>query len=127
MGPLAAPVGCGAVLLKIVLKIPPLDDSNLIRSAERERLAAIIRRKAVAVSVCAVDHAQVCSLGLTRARHLATAGAVAGLRGPAEYLLVHAVGVPSAPPPHRAGVKGDRAGPSLMAPPVVAQVARARA
>src|SRR5256885_10959258 len=78
MGPLAGPVVGGAVVLPIGVKISGLDDSKLIRFAERERLDAIIRRKAVAVSVCAVDHAQVCSLGLTRARHLATAGAVAG-------------------------------------------------
>src|SRR5947199_3196484 len=88
MGPLAGPVVGGAVVLPIGVKISGLDDSKLIRSAERERLDAIIRPKAAAVSVCAVDHAQVCSLGLPRARHLATAGAVAGRGGPAEYLRV---------------------------------------
>ena len=65
MGPLAGPVVGGAVVLPIGVKISGLDDSKLLRFAERERLDAVIRRKAVAVSVCAVDHAQVCSLGLT--------------------------------------------------------------
>jgi len=127
MGPLAGPVVGGAVVLPIGVKISGLDDSKLIRFAERERLDAIIRRKAVAVSVCAVDHAQVCSLGLTRARHLATAGAVAGLGVPAEYLLVDAFDVPYAPLPQMAVVKGDRTCASIMAASIVAKVARDRA
>src|SRR5256885_14252828 len=104
MGPLAGPVVGGAVVLPIGVKISGLDDSKLIRFAERERLDAIIRRKAVAVSVCAVDHAQVCSLGLTRARHLATAGAVAGgggtARGPSGGPRPRA---PPPPPPRGGG------------------------
>src|SRR5438309_171384 len=83
MGPLAGPVVGGAVVLPVGVRISGLDDSKLLTVDERERLDVIIRRKAVAVSVCAVDHLQVCTLGLTRARHLATAGAVAGLKLPA--------------------------------------------
>ena len=127
MGPLAGPVVGGAVVLPIGVKISGLDDSKLLRFAERERLEAVIRRKAVAVSVCAVDHAQVCSLGLTRARNLATAGAVAGLGVPAEYLLVDAFDVPHAPLPQMAVVKGDRTCASIMAASIVAKVARDRA
>src|SRR5258707_10047210 len=111
MGPLAGPVVGGAVVLPIGVKISGLDDSKLIKFAERERLDAVIRRKAVAVSVCAVDHAQVCSLGLTRARHLATAGPGAGLRGPPAYLLGPAFDVPHAPLPPMAGGKGHRTRP----------------
>src|ERR1700716_4530136 len=87
MGPLAGPVVGGAVVLPIGVRIPGLDDSKLLTPVERERVDAIIRRRALAVSVCAVDHAQVDSLGLLRARHLATAGAVAGLQISAECLL----------------------------------------
>src|ERR1700680_2883164 len=97
MGPLAGPVVGGAAVLPVGVKIPGLNDSKLLTADERDRLDAIIRRRAVAVSVCAVDHAQVDSMGLTRARHLATAGAVAGLGIPAEYLLVDAWDVPGAP------------------------------
>src|SRR5476651_1982818 len=77
MGPLAGPVVGGAVVLPIGIRIPGLDDSKLLNAEQRERLDRAIRRRAMAVSVCAVDHAQVDSLGLLRARHLATAGAVA--------------------------------------------------
>jgi ribonuclease HII len=127
MGPLAGPVVGGAVVLPIGVKISGLDDSKLIRFAERERLDAVIRRKAIAVSVCAVDHVQVCTLGLTKARHLATAGAVAGLGIAAEYLLVDAFDVPNTPLPQMAVVKGDRTCASIMAASIVAKVARDRA
>jgi ribonuclease HII len=126
MGPLAGPVVGGAVVLPIGVRIPGLDDSKLLSAEQRERLDRAIRRRAFAVSVCAVDHAQVDRLGLLRARHLATAGAVAGLRVPAEYLLVDAWDVPGAQVAQMAVVKGDRICASIMAASIVAKVARDR-
>jgi ribonuclease HII len=127
MGPLAGPVVGGAVVLPVGVRIPGLDDSKLLTASERERIDRLIRRHAVSVSVCAVDHAQVDRLGLQRARHLATAGAVAGLGVPAEYLLVDAWDVPDAPLPQMAVVKGDRTCASIMAASIVAKVARDQA
>jgi ribonuclease HII len=124
MGPLAGPVVGGAVVLAIGTRIPGLDDSKLLTATERERIDAIIRRRALAFSICAVDHAQVDRLGLIKARHLATAGAVAGLQIPAEYLLVDAWDVPEAPLPQMAVVRGDRTCASIMAASIVAKVAR---
>lgn len=126
MGPLAGPVVGGAAVLPIGVKISGLDDSKALTFDVRERLDAIIRRKAIAVSVCAVDHAQIDRIGLTRARHLATAGAVAGLGVAAEYLLVDAFDVPEAPLPQMAVVRGDRTCASIMAASIVAKVARDR-
>ena len=126
MGPLAGPVVGGAVVLPIGVRIPGLDDSKLLTAQQRERLDRAIRRRAMAVSVCAVDHAQVDSLGLLRARHLATAGAVAGLKIPAEYLLVDAWDVPDAMIAQMAVVRGDRICASIMAASIVAKVARDR-
>jgi ribonuclease HII len=127
MGPLAGPVVGGAVVLPIGVRISGLDDSKLLTALQRDRLDRVIRRRALAVSVCAVDHAQVDSLGLIRARHLATAGAVAGLGVQAEYLLVDAWDVPDAPIAQMAVVKGDRTCASIMAASIVAKVARDRA
>src|SRR6267143_251901 len=127
MGPLAGPVVGGAVVLRIGDRIPGLDDSKLLTPEERERVDAIIRRRAVAVSVCAVDHAQVDRLGLLKARNLASAGAVAGLSTKAEYLLVDAFDVPEAPLPQMAVVRGDKTCASIMAASIVAKVARDKA
>ena len=126
MGPLAGPVVGGAVVLRIGDRIPGLDDSKKLTADQRERVDAIIRRRAVAVSVCAVDHAQVDRLGLYRARILASAGAVAGLGVKAEYLLIDAFDVPDAPLPQMAVVRGDKVCASIMAASIVAKVARDR-
>lgn len=124
MGPLAGPVVAGAAVLPIGVRIPGLDDSKLLTAAERERVDGLIRRRAVSVSVCAVDHTQVDRLGLLHARHLAAAGAVSGLAVPAEYLLVDAFDVPEAPLPQMAVVRGDKTCASIMAASIVAKVAR---
>jgi ribonuclease HII len=127
MGPLAGPVVAGAVVLPISARIPGLDDSKLLTADERERVDELIRRRAVSVSVCAVDHTQIGSLGLLRARHLAAAGAVAGLTVAAEYLLIDAFDIPGAPLPQLAVVRGDKVCASIMAASIVAKVARDRA
>src|SRR5258708_12695701 len=88
MGPLAGPVVGGAVVLPIGVRIPGLDDSKLLTPLERDRVDAIIRRRAFAWSVCAVDHAQGDSLGLIKARHLPTAAPLARLKIPPQYLLL---------------------------------------
>src|SRR5258708_11849073 len=80
MGPLAGPVVGGAVVLKIGDRIPGLNDSKLMTPDERDQVDRIIRRRAVAVAVCAVDHTHVDRPGLSKARPLARAGPA---RGPA--------------------------------------------
>jgi ribonuclease HII len=127
MGPLAGPVVAGAVVLPISARIPGLDDSKLLTADERERVDQLIRRRALSVSVCAVDHTQIGSLGLLRARHLAAAGAVAGLTVAAEYLLIDAFDIPGAPLPQLAVVRGDKVCASIMAASIVAKVARDKA
>src|SRR5256712_1306311 len=127
MGPLAGPVVGGAVVLYIGDRIPGLNDSKLMTAEEREQVDRIIRRRAVAVSVCAVDHTQVDRLGLYKARILAHAGAVAGLSVKAEYLLIDAFDIPDTPLPQMAVVHGDKLCASIMAASSVAKVARDRA
>src|SRR2546430_5647997 len=126
MGPLAGPVVGGAVVLRIGDRVPGLNDSKLMTPEERDRVDAIIRRRAVAVAVCAVDHTHVDRLGLYRARILAHAGAVAGLGVKAEYLLIDAFDVPDTPLPQIAVVRGDKVCASIMAASIVAKVARDR-
>src|SRR5438552_16346916 len=124
MGPLAGPVVGGAVVLRIGDRIPGLNDSKQMTADEREQADRIIRRRAVAVSVCAVDHTHVDRLGLYKARILAHAGAVAGLGVKAEYLLIDAFDIPDTPLPQIAVVRGDKICASIMAASIVAKVAR---
>src|SRR5438034_9941191 len=99
MGPLAGPVVAGAVVLKVGDRIPGLNDSKLMTADERERVERIIRRRAVAVSLCAVDHTQVNQLGLDGGRKLAPGGGVAGRSVRAQERVTDALGIPGGPLP----------------------------
>ncbi|HLQ62665.1 MAG TPA: hypothetical protein VK131_12465, partial [Candidatus Acidoferrales bacterium] len=90
MGPLAGPVVAGAVVLPLGARLPGLDDSKKLTALQRLRLDRLIRRRAVAVAVCAVEAGEIDRVGLTAARRRATAGAITLLGLPVEYLLVDA-------------------------------------
>jgi ribonuclease HII len=126
LGPLAGPAVAAAVVLPIGLRLPGLDDSKRLREPERERLAASIRRRAVAWAVGEVPPSEIDRVGLTRAREMAMGQAVRGLRVPADYLLIDAWDVPDLPLPQMAVIKGDGTCASIMAASVVAKVYRDR-
>jgi ribonuclease HII len=126
MGPLAGPVVAGAVVLPISSRLPGLADSKTLTLPQRERLDAMIRRRALAVSVFAVEPGDVDRLGLTMCRRLAMEAALAGLGLPVEYLLIDAFDLPEAPLPQMAVVKGDATCASIMAASIVAKVHRDR-
>src|SRR2546423_941940 len=127
IGPPARPRRGGGGGARPGAPLPGAHDTKQMTAEERERVDRIIRRRAVAVSVCAVDHTQVDRLGLYRARILAHAGAVAGLGAKAEYLLIDAFDIPDTPLPQMAVVRGDKVCASIMAASIVAKVARDRA
>src|SRR4051812_38687558 len=54
-GSLAGPVVAAAVVCAAGCAVPGVDDSKCLTAAERERLAAVIRRSALATAVVAVD------------------------------------------------------------------------
>lgn len=124
LGPLAGPAVAGAVVLPLGVRLPGLDDSKRLRAPERERLAAAIRRRALAWAVHEVPPETIDEVGLTRARELAMEGAVRGLGVTADYLLVDAWDVPDLPLPQMCVVKGDSTCASIMAASVVAKVHR---
>ncbi len=124
MGPLAGPVVAGAVVLPLGARLPGLDDSKKLTALQRVRLDRLIRRRAVAVAVCAVEAGEIDRNGLTAARRRASAGAIAGLGLSVQYLLVDAWDVPDTPLPQLAVVKGDSTCASIMAASIVAKVHR---
>jgi ribonuclease HII len=126
LGPLAGPAVAAAVILPVGLRLPRLDDSKRLREAERERLAASIRRRAVAWAVGEVPPEDIDRHGLTRAREVAMGMAVRGLGVAADYLLIDAWDVPDLPLPQMAVIKGDGTCASIMAASVVAKVYRDR-
>ena len=68
-GPLAGPVVCAAVILPLdeASLVEGVDDSKKVKESERERLAALIRERAVAYSVCEESAAAIDEINILEA------------------------------------------------------------
>ncbi|MGH7882725.1 MAG: ribonuclease HII, partial [Candidatus Dormibacteraceae bacterium] len=124
LGPLAGPAVAAAVVLPLGIRVPGLNDSKQLRPADRERIAEIIRRRAVAWTVAEVSPEDIDLKGLTKARQRAMREAVQALVQPPDYLLIDAWEIPDLPLPQLAMIKGDTISASIMAASVVAKVYR---
>jgi ribonuclease HII len=126
-GPLAGPVLAAAVILPLGEAFPGLNDSKLLTAEERDRLAVVIRRSAIAVAVGAAGVEEIDSLNILRASHLAMARALQALHaggfGPA-LALVDGLPARGLPCPHRAIPHGDALCVSIAAASVIAKVTR---
>src|SRR4026207_548718 len=84
---------CGAVVAAAVImrpgchRIPGVRDSKTLSAAQRERLAPVIRKRAVAVGVGAASVREVERLNIYHARKLAMRRAIAGMGDPAHVLI----------------------------------------
>src|SRR4051795_13648657 len=125
---------CGAVVAAAVImrpgchRIPGVRDSKTLSPAQRERLAPVIRSRAVAVGVGAASVREIDQLNIYHATHLAMRRAI-GKAGGHEHVLVdgnriagfeHHVG------PYTSIVDGDARVYSIACASVVAKVVRDR-
>src|SRR6476619_7654132 len=84
---------CGAAVAAAVImrpgchRIPGVRDSKTLSAAQRERLASIIRRRALAVGVGAASVAEIDRLNIYHATHLAMRRAILRL-GERDHVLV---------------------------------------
>jgi ribonuclease HII len=78
-GPLAGPVVAAAVILNPNRRIDGLADSKVLSAEERERLAGLIRMRALAWSVAWADRDEIDSLNILGATFLAMRRALLGL------------------------------------------------
>lgn len=125
---------CGAVVAAAVImkpgshRIPGVRDSKTLSAAQRERLAPIIRRRAVAVAVAAASVREIDQLNIYHATHLAMRRAVAKLGGH-DHVLVDGnriAGFEAAVGPYTAIVDGDARCYTIACASVVAKVVRDR-
>jgi ribonuclease HII len=125
---------CGAVVAAAVImrpncrRIPGVRDSKTLSAAQRERLAPIIRRRALAIGVGAASVAEIDRLNIYHATHLAMRRAVSKV-GEHDYVLVDGNRIAefeAAVGPYTAIVKGDARVYSIAAASVVAKVVRDR-
>ncbi|MCW5899146.1 MAG: ribonuclease HII [Flavobacteriales bacterium] len=124
-GCLAGPVVAAAVILPPRASLPGLDDSKKLSATQRDRLRAIIERKALAWAVAAVPPWEIDAVNILQASFIAMHRAVQRLERVPEHLLVD--GNRFRPYPgvaHACIVKGDARFRSIAAASILAKTHR---
>jgi ribonuclease HII len=124
-GPLAGPVGVGAVILDPDDLPDGLDDSKALPAARRVELAESIYAKAIAVALAFASVAEIDAFNIRGATLLAMRRAVAALSVQPDYALIDGRDIP---PGLRCSARpiigGDGLSLSIAAASIVAKVAR---
>ena len=90
-GALFGPVVAAAVILPEGCRIPGLRDSKQLIREERERLALIIERRALAIAIEEVDSETIDRINIYQATRVAMTAAVCRLAPVPDHLLVDAL------------------------------------
>jgi ribonuclease HII len=126
-GPLAGPVVAAAVVFPPGCpRIRGLDDSKRCTARQRERLAGLVRQRAVAVAVGAASVREIDRLNIRRATILAMRRALTRLAVPPAAILVDGLPCPELGLPHEAIIDGDALCYSIAAASVIAKTVRDR-
>jgi ribonuclease HII len=127
-GCLAGPVVAAAVILPLddgcEADLAGVRDSKQLSAKQRERLAEVIRARAVAWAVGQSDVATIDALNILRATRLAMHDALRRLAVAPAALLLDALRLPDSPLPQLPLIKGDQRSLSIAAASILAKVAR---
>jgi ribonuclease HII len=123
-GPLAGPVVAAAVMLDPDHPLAGLRDSKKLGPLARERLAGMIRERALAWCVAEASVAEIDRMNILRATLLAMRRAVDGLQRPPGIVWVDGNRCPDWPWPSQAVVKGDDKVAAIAAASILAKTAR---
>lgn len=124
-GALFGPVVAAAVILPAECRIRGLRDSKQLEKEDRERLAAIVHARAIAIAIEEVDAATIDRVNIYQASKLAMLRAVVQLNPAADHLLIDALRL-DLPCPQTSIIYGDSLSLSIAAASVVAKVYRDR-
>jgi ribonuclease HII len=133
-GPLAGPVVAAAVVFdRAFLEAEQygvllgIDDSKTLTESQREHFYALLSRSPhLSMGVGSADVAEIDTLNILRATHLAMKRALLALSPPPDFALVDGLPVQGLPCPSLAIVKGDARCLSIAAASIVAKVTRDR-
>lgn len=126
-GPLCGPVVAAAVILDPARPIEGLADSKKLTERARERLAPLIRERALAWAVAEATVEEIDRLNILHATMLAMQRAVTALRVAPHEVRIDGNRCPALPYPARAIVRGDATEPSISAASILAKTARDQA
>jgi ribonuclease HII len=122
-GALFGPVVAAAVILPEGLRIRGLRDSKQLLREDRERMAKIVERKAIAIAIAEVDAATIDRVNIYQATRLAMTAAVARLAPLPDHLLIDAMRL-DVGCAQTSIIYGDSLSVSIAAASVVAKVYR---
>lgn len=129
-GCLCGPVSCAAVILPADFSSDEINDSKQLSPSQRERLAALIKERAVAWAVEFVSAAEIDSINILNASIIGMHRAVARLGVRPDHLIVDGnrfkqyVDEELRAIPHHTVVKGDATYFSIAAASILAKTAR---
>ena len=123
-GPLCGPVVAAAVILDPARPIDGLADSKKLTEAARERLAPLIRERALAWAIADASVEEIDRLNILHATMLAMQRAVMALGTAPAEVRIDGNRCPKLPYPARAIVKGDATEPAISAASILAKTAR---
>ncbi|HET6170143.1 MAG TPA: ribonuclease HII [Terracidiphilus sp.] len=125
-GPMFGPVVAAAVILAPGFRLKGLTDSKMLSEKMREAFDLVIRARAVAWAIAAVDAETIDRINIRRASLLAMRLAVEQLAQSPDYLLIDGVDTIEWSCPQQAVVQGDATSFSIAAASVLAKVYRDR-
>lgn len=128
-GPWAGPVTAAAVILDPSRPLEGLTDSKKLSERARDRLAPLIRERALAWCVAEASVAEIDTLNIRQATFLAMQRAIAGVigktAGAGVIILIDGNALPeNLPGPARAIIKGDLTEPCISAASILAKTHR---
>jgi ribonuclease HII len=124
MSPLAGPVAAAAVIFARGTRIPEVDDSKRLTPEVRERLAPVIRERALAWAVAFAEPDEIDCIFIYWAGLAAMRRAIEALAPTAEHLLIDARRLREVALPQQAIIKGDAKSLSIAAASILAKTAR---
>lgn len=123
-GPLAGPVFAAAVILDRSRVIEGLADSKKLTEKARDRLAPLIRERALSWAIANASVEEIDTLNILQATLLAMRRAVEALSLPPDMVLVDGTHCPQLAYPVQAVVKGDSTVAAISAASILAKTAR---
>ncbi len=126
MSPLAGPVAAAAVILAPGTRIPEVDDSKRLDAETRERLAPIIKERAVAWAVAFAEVDEIDRINIYWAGLGAMRRAIVALVPAAQHLLIDGRKLRDVDLPQERIVGGDGRSLSIAAASILAKTARDR-
>ena len=123
-GPLAGPVVCAAVIMPEGDIIEGVDDSKKLSAKKREKLARLIREKAVAWAICRVEPQVIDRINILQATRLCMKNAVESLKIPPDFVLTDGNMTLDICVPQESIIKGDASCYCIGAASIIAKVER---